>query len=235
MSELLHILVIDDDPEMRQLFAEYLLAEGHQVILAESAEEGLSQLPFYTFDVAFLDHNLPGMEGLVLGEYLQKNNPEMAISLVTGDCSDRLKRLCSQADIGYIEKPFEWSELSVVIEAQRVAALRRKKIPIDGRYAFEVDLSAVVSDLSGAFDMPSMPQRIQDKLVRKIRESLDRMALQRQLSEHDRSLAYSGLMSALVLNLRLPKERDGLTLYERYDQLVEQAGGRREFDRLKSS
>ena len=68
---LLHALVIDDDPDMRALMVDTLHPEGVQVIPAESAEAGLEQLPFFRFDAAFIDHMLPGMEGLVFGENLQ--------------------------------------------------------------------------------------------------------------------------------------------------------------------
>ena len=81
---ILHILVIDDDPSMCEILSALFLSEGYLVITADSAEKGLEQLPFYTFDVAFIDQYLPGMEGLVFGEYLGKNNPEMEIVLITG-------------------------------------------------------------------------------------------------------------------------------------------------------
>ena len=90
--EPLNILVIDDEPELRNLFARILNGEQHQVVLAESAEEGLQLLPHWTFHIAFVDHNLPGMEGLVLGEYLRRNNPDMSIVMMTGSEDPRIER-----------------------------------------------------------------------------------------------------------------------------------------------
>ena len=114
----LHILVIDDDEDMRQLLTEVLLPDQHQVYAAGSAEEGLQLLPYTTFDVAFLDQNLPGMEGLVLGEFLRKNNSQMTVALVTGNDDPRLPKLGDQAGIRVIAKPFEVREILDVIVAQ---------------------------------------------------------------------------------------------------------------------
>ena len=226
------ILVIDDEPDMREMMARYLLGMGHLVILAESAEEGLTQLPFYTFNVAFLDQNLPGMEGLVLGEYLQKNNPQIEIALVTGDASPRIGRLCDEHQITLIEKPFDVDEL-----AQRVEAAREKQAKESDDLSPlpptpNAPLNDHLLDLSVAFDMPNIPSRIEHLLARRIRESLDRMTLGHHLSPHDRSVAYAGLISALVLGVRLPKSKLGETLYVRYDRLMVSAGCVPAFDAI---
>src|SRR5262245_55407191 len=105
--DLLHILVIDDEEEMRNLMLEVLVPRGHQAFAVASAEEGLELLPYHTFDLAFLDQNLPGMEGLVMGEYLRKNNPRMRIALVTGSEDPRLEKLGAEHRIDVIRKPFE--------------------------------------------------------------------------------------------------------------------------------
>jgi len=230
MSEQLHILVIDDDADMRELFAQLLLGYGHQVILAESAEEGLGQLPFYRFDVALLDQNLPGMEGLVLGEYLHKNNPEMSIALVTGETTSRLRRLCERLAIRFIEKPFEVHQILDVIETARLN--RQERSDTETGPVFELDVTPYLSDLTEAFDMPQPPQRLQVQLARRIREALERMELSRHLSDRDRTLAYTGLVSALVLGIRLPKQKDGGTLFDRYDRLMSARGCRPMFETL---
>src|SRR5688572_19886173 len=90
--EQLNVLVVDDDPNMRDLLAEVIHRSEHQVVTAESAEEAMQLLPYWTFQVAFLDQNLPGMEGLLIGEFLRKNNPDMMLALVTGDDDRRLQK-----------------------------------------------------------------------------------------------------------------------------------------------
>ena len=105
--EQLNILVIDDDEDIRNLMIKILLAHEHQVFAVGSAEQGLELLPYHRFHVAFLDQNLPGMEGLVLGEYLRSNNPSMKIALVTAEDDPRLIKVGDRFDITVIAKPFE--------------------------------------------------------------------------------------------------------------------------------
>lgn len=72
-----NILIIEDDQVTRRQLSEFLTRHQHQVLVASSTEEGLVLLPEWTFHVAFVDHHLPGMHGLILGEYLRHSNPEM--------------------------------------------------------------------------------------------------------------------------------------------------------------
>ena len=54
---------------LRGLLVDIIGRGGHQAVPVASAEEGLELLPIWTFQVAFIDQRLPGMEGLVLGQY----------------------------------------------------------------------------------------------------------------------------------------------------------------------
>ena len=219
----LHILVVDDNEAMRRLFFDMLSPYGYQIILASSAEEGLAQLPFYNFAVAFLDHNLPGMEGLVLGEYLKRQSPELEIALVTGENSERVRRLCEQYNIGYVAKPFERSQLkSVISRAESKASERLQGEPAGSLAAFP-KIADYIEVLPDIFEMPNSPQRLQDQLTWHIKEALARMRIHGP-SEADRTLAFSGLLCARVLGMRLPKTRKGLTMWEEYDVLMTEWG-----------
>ena len=103
----LNILVIDDDEAMRHLLVDIVTRSGHQAVPAASAEAGLETLPYWTFQVAFIDHKLPGMEGLVLGEYLRRNNADMTIALITGESDQRLLRQTKALNITFVSKPFD--------------------------------------------------------------------------------------------------------------------------------
>ena len=90
--EQLNVLIIDDDEAIRDLLVEAINARGHLAVSASSAEEGLGLLPFWTFHVALVDHHLPGIDGIVLSEYLRANNPAMKIALVTAEQDRQLQR-----------------------------------------------------------------------------------------------------------------------------------------------
>ena len=212
------VLVVDDDADLRR------------VVSAESAELGLEQLPYARFDVALLDHQLPGMEGLVFGEYLRRNNPDMAVALVTGAADDRIARLAREHGIRLIEKPFDPDQLLEFVDHHRVtlsAASRRIINKADPQFA--PPIRAHVDSLAGHFGTPSMPHRIEERLTHRIREALTVLRHEGPAAEAARVQAFSGLLAARVLDISLPRQRDGATLYETYDRLMARHGRRLEF------
>lgn len=225
---LLNILIIDDDPSMRELVQAILAAEGHQVISCDSAEQGLEQLPFFTFQVAFLDQNLPGMEGLVLGEYLRSNNPHMAIALVTGETDRRLERVSAEHDIHFVAKPFAVGQILEIVEGYREGARARH----EGRLAAADDEFAPRFDgpLGESFDLPKVPSRIEERLFARVRDALANLRSVNRYTERERHVALSGIITARVLGLKLPKGRSGLRYDREFDQIMRQHGRRTEFE-----
>ncbi len=226
----LNILVIDDDDSMRQLVRDILGADGHVVIPCTSAEEGLEQLPFFTFQVAFLDHNLPGMEGLVLGEYLRRNNPHMAIALVTGETdSKRLERVTAEHGIRFVAKPFQVGEILEVVEDYREAALVRHQQRLQ---AADTDFAPRFDGPIGEwFDLPSVPTRIEDRLLSRLRDAMTNLASVHRYTERDRAVALSGIITAQVLGIKLPKGRTGQRVDVEFDAIMREHGRRTEFTR----
>lgn len=220
----LNILVIDDEPAICGLYQSILLPLGHQVVSVASAEEGLSQLPFYKFQVAFLDHNLPGMEGVVLGEYLRRNNPYMEISLVTGNATKALHRLAEDHGIGVVEKPFTLRDLLDVVERYVVrAAERQVRLAREHRDDYEPSFAAHYQDLGALFEIPGVPRRIEEILIVKLRALLN--AIRTGHGDAEARVAFiSGLLAAQVLGLSLPKLHSGLTLAEEFDALMREGG-----------
>lgn len=221
----LTVLVIDDDPELRAIVQAVVLGEGHQAMAVGSAEAGLELLPLNTFDVAFLDQRLPGMEGLVLGEYLHKNNPEMEIALVTGDPDERLVRVAASLGLTVITKPFEADELIAVLEtaARRQDAVQ-KTVAAAGDGDGPIDLVPCFPHLPELFALPSVPQRLEDLLARRIRESLEALQLVDARDEKARAVAYSGLVAAQVLGVKLPRTKSGTSFAAWYDALMAESG-----------
>ena len=227
----LSVLVIDDEPAAAELIARILLAERHFVVTAGSAEEAFEQLPYYTFQVAFIDHHLPQMEGLVLGGYLRRDNPDMQLALVTGDCDPRIREECEQLDIVLIEKPFSHERvLDVVDGCLRRARERRERREqkADPDFGPRFDLHA--GDLPAYFSTPNLPRRTAEHLVRRIKDCLNNIRSVARYNERDRAAALAGLLAAQVLGVELPRQRDGTTLFAFYDQIMRELGRRTEFE-----
>ncbi len=221
----LTILAIDDDPAMRELFTGFLVDAGHLVIACESAEAGLEQLPFHTFDVSLVDHNLPGMEGLVLGEYLRQNNPRMTIALVTGSDDPRLAKLTSEHDIRLIAKPFDPESVLELIDTYKQsedARIAAQKASTEDVY--QPQLAAHWDAITDYLRLPSPPRRLEEALTQRIQRALGDLRLAGVASEELRVAAYAGLLAAHALGIKLPNAKDGRTLYQVYDELMVGSG-----------
>jgi len=137
---------------------------------AASAEEGLAQLALSTFQVALLDHELPGMHGLVLGEYLRRNNPDIAVALVTGSDEPRLDKRSRALGITHIRKPFQPKD---IWRARRdhAEAARERAVPVRRREDEDwgPPIARFADDLTGVFEVPGLSTRVGDTLVAAIK------------------------------------------------------------------
>jgi two-component system phosphate regulon response regulator OmpR len=121
----LSILVVDDEPELRALLAEYLERHGARVTTAVDAVQARARVAAQSFDLAVLDVNMPGENGLSLARFLREAHPRMGLVMLTAvrDSVDRVVGLEIGAD-DYLPKPFDLRELLARIRAvmRRTAA-----------------------------------------------------------------------------------------------------------------
>jgi CheY-like chemotaxis protein len=78
------VLVVDDDPAIREMLRVSLGLEGWAVEEATSGEEALEEWERTKPDVVVLDHRLPGMSGLECAAKLRAVSPDTRVILVTG-------------------------------------------------------------------------------------------------------------------------------------------------------
>jgi len=228
----LNILVIEDDASLRRLLSEVVAKRGHQVVSAASAEEGLEYLPNWTFHVALLDHNLPGMEGLLLGEYLRRTNPDMMIAMITGTDDPRVERKSREHSLRFIAKPFEVEQVLRVIDEYIEAARERDEKRKDGEATdYEAPLARFADELPDCFGIPNVPSRIEERVVDAIKRSLNNLRSASRYTKRERVIALSGLITARVLGIGLPNVSSGRTMFEEYDHLMRERGRRTVFDR----
>ncbi|CAN5205365.1 response regulator transcription factor [soil metagenome] len=108
----MHILVVEDDPELAQFILSGLARAGHERRHATTGEHALVDAAAIAFDAVILDHMLPGMSGLdVLREWRGAGHgvPVLLLTALNG-IDDRVAGLDACAD-DYVGKPFAMSEL----------------------------------------------------------------------------------------------------------------------------
>lgn len=113
-----HILVVDDDTEIRKLLARYLEGQGFRVQLAASSQEMRERLANHQIDLVVLDVMLPDGSGLDICRDLRAQRSSVPIILLTAlkEDIDRIIGLEIGAD-DYLGKPFNPRELSARIRA----------------------------------------------------------------------------------------------------------------------
>ena len=119
------VLVVEDDPGVRELVASHLKKRGYSVESAETAEEVLDRIQAQDleYDVALTDVHLPGMSGVELSRLLLASAPLHPIIVITGDDdADLARRALREGATGYLLKPFELFELDAAL-AQAVSML----------------------------------------------------------------------------------------------------------------
>jgi two-component system phosphate regulon response regulator PhoB len=114
------LLIIEDEPDLRELLSFTLGREGYDVMEAETAETALQMLDSTLPDLAIVDWMLPGMDGIELVKRLRRDDvtEDLPIIMLTarGEEPDKLKSF----DVGiddYITKPFSPRELLARIKA----------------------------------------------------------------------------------------------------------------------
>ena len=122
------ILVVEDEPEIRELLVFTLSRASYDVIEAESSEQALQLLDRELPDLAIIDWMLPQMSGIDLARRLRRDEltSNLPIIMLTarGEEADKLRSFDSGVD-DYITKPFSPRELLARIKA----LLRRSGIP----------------------------------------------------------------------------------------------------------
>jgi len=121
MSDMATILVVDDDPIVRDVVVRYLERDGHCTLVAEDGNRAEELLREERLDLVILDVMLPGKDGLALCRSIRPGSSLPVILLTArGEEADRIVGLELGAD-DYVTKPFSPREL-----AARVRALLRR-------------------------------------------------------------------------------------------------------------
>jgi len=116
------LLVVDDEPEIRELLEFDLSHSGYDVEVACDGSEGLQKALTGSYDLILLDVMMPKMNGFDVCKNIKEHNPYQAVLMLTakGTINDKTQGFDSGAD-DYIVKPFDIQEVLL-----RVRALLRR-------------------------------------------------------------------------------------------------------------
>lgn len=135
-----NILILDDEPSIRNMMERIVKKNWPNCTQASSAEEALEILRDRSFDLILCDINLPGKSGIDLISDVLSEYPGTAAIMVSGiDDPDTVEKALEAGAYGYIVKPLRISEVIINISN----TLRRKKLEMESRVYLE-ELEQVV-------------------------------------------------------------------------------------------
>ena len=117
MILIINALIVDDEPEVRNILTAILENESYLVDTAENGKKAIQMCEKTPFDVALIDVELPDIKGTELLHLLNAKQPKMVRIIITGHPSieNAAKAVNEKAD-GYIMKPFDVPELLGMIK-----------------------------------------------------------------------------------------------------------------------
>ena len=147
------ILIVDDEPEVRSVLEEYFAAHGYAPIGAENAAAAKAIAAEKPIDLALVDINMPGEDGLSLARHLRERYAKIAIVMLTaaGTVVDRIVGLEMGAD-DYVAKPFDPRELAARVKSvlRRTSASGRAELGAAririGRCVLDVEAHRLIDD-----------------------------------------------------------------------------------------
>jgi CheY-like chemotaxis protein len=151
----LAILLVDDEPAIREIGRRTLERAGHRVRVASSAEDALAQIARgdQPVDVVVTDVVMPGMHGPELAERLRAHAPKASIVLMSGYAQDVIEGAGHVFD-GFLAKPFEPARLLEIVA--RVGRARTDRLAVAGATTRREDaLEPVDAHVEGALHGPS--------------------------------------------------------------------------------
>ena len=136
------LLLIDDEPELRESLEMLLTSEGFAVESAATGQEGLRCLDRKPFDLVLLDVALPDKSGLEVLQAIRASNPALAVVMITayGSVENAVQAMRAGAN-NYITKPWDnerlLAEITMLVQQQRLTEENRQlKRTLKQRYSF---------------------------------------------------------------------------------------------------
>jgi two-component system cell cycle sensor histidine kinase/response regulator CckA len=118
------VILVDDEPEVRQVVARLLRRLGHRVVEFETAEAGLAHLRAEGATLLVTDIVMPGMNGAELGHIAVTEFPDLLVLYISGFTGEETDRIgTSQKRERFLPKPFTAEELHAAVES--LVAARR--------------------------------------------------------------------------------------------------------------
>lgn len=124
-SKKLRILVVSDTPAVCLLIKGTLEEQGHTLLTATTAAEGLEYIEGIKFDQVFVDLKLPEIDGVELLQRLMEIRPDAPATIIVDyPCTELVMKVIDQGAFNIIRKPFDISDIVAAVGYTKSNVLR---------------------------------------------------------------------------------------------------------------
>ncbi|MFD3165489.1 PleD family two-component system response regulator [Herpetosiphon sp. NSE202] len=110
------ILVVDDEPTVRQVIGEILTDEGYRVVLVANGREGLAALTTIVMDLVLCDLMMPVMDGVAFVTALRGQERTRDMPVILMSAVPELNSLAQTSYTAFLEKPFSITSLLETVD-----------------------------------------------------------------------------------------------------------------------
>jgi two-component system sensor histidine kinase and response regulator WspE len=109
------VLVIDDEPLIRDIYAEFLELLGHESDVAADGREGLGRFDPFVHQAVITDFLMPGLTGLEIAEAIRGAGHMTPIVLISGSAEQPDERRAAQAGLRFLRKPIPFAQFKATL------------------------------------------------------------------------------------------------------------------------
>ncbi len=186
------ILVVDDEPNIREILKTFIEHEGYTVHTAVDGVEALELAEFENFDVVLSDILMPRMDGLALADKIREIQPDTIVILMTGYASvNTAVEAIKKGVFDYIQKPFQ--NLQIVLQTIERGIEKKRLVQ---------ERKALIDNLRRANNELSFSRNLLDKKIKEIDSELSsRVERITTLYEISRTISSIANLDELLQNI----------------------------------
>ena len=158
------ILLVDDDPSILEILRDLMTIFGHEYVTANDGLEAIEKLKKDSFHIVLTDMMMPGMDGMELLKYINRNYPSIKVIVVTGyDRTFTFTDVIRAGASDFISKPFDTDELEAKIDrlAREIELMR------------QLELLSISDGLTGLYNRRYFDTKILEEARRAHRQNHD--------------------------------------------------------------
>ena len=109
------VLIIEDEPQIRDIFAQFVELLGHESDVAADGREALARFDPLVHRAVVTDFLMPGLTGLQVAEAIRARSSTTPIVMISGSAAPQDERRAGQAGLRFLHKPISFAQFAAMM------------------------------------------------------------------------------------------------------------------------